>query len=801
MSIYVHGKATMGLTEQRNLCEEGTCGWNFSQSSQGQKVSIGLTLQDSVKATPGFRKEDQVQLHLEKKFKSSQGKTVEEDREVGTAETIEYRQPELTQVPTGCFSTGSLTATLRNGVQISAKQTENLETSDVSRKKVGVTCGKKGAKSLNKETMEEIASIPGSGKYVSDGDIHIKNSVTDVRNKEKGMDVERVEEFASGTRHGIRARVEAIGAKETDKTDKGSTEALRMKLWEILGNANAEQPQKANSPTFETEPRNSKAKTNRVDRYETMKPKLNSDTIETDSESPRKTVKRPITRSLTRNRCQTKRQPKFCTENRTLENSQRSSSPFKKNIFTFNAAEVQAGISTGPNKRKSKKSQNVGSRIKPRRINFAEGKKQHLPKKTASRGRRMEDISQNLNLPLKNLEKRKTERSSQICKARVPLRINTDDISPQATQKSSEQVDNKSSIKSKCVYSQDGAPSPTFAMNSPMGSDSPRKSQPKRTPKGSPVEERSTVREFSNSRTSLTSGSGSGEDEHADISDCSREVESPPRSRQTISKDKDAQQLSLSSYEGHDQEGPDELINRGYRGARWFSGSGTPENSSHMLYGSKKLSSQDDIKLAEQSPATPSPMGISRSEESGGFQEASGRSPESGLASAIHKLALVLERFKTRNKSQKRKKCSEIQASLSDRIHMQLQSVESQIQRDMEKFTSLSRSKKRRLESRFEEKQERLKLIHEKFKEEVSQHLQDFQSAFGELEAFHMELKGEAERHKSSHRKLLLQTEEAVRVQLEEAEKSMAAMNEAARKKMQGLKLLLKECLGQDALG
>ncbi|XP_068660188.1 meiosis-specific protein ASY3 [Aristolochia californica] len=779
-------------------------GRNISQSSQGLKVSIGVMLQDSVNATPGLRKEDEVELPpTEKKFKSSQGKTVEEDKDVGTAEGMECGQPEPTQGPTGRFSTRSLNATLRNSVLISAKQAQILQISDISHEKVdGTRRGKKAEKSKNKETVEEFAFA--RDEHVTDDGIQRK-TVTYGRTTGHCTDMNKVEGFAFATRHEILAPVESIGAEGTDKTTKGSNQALRMKLCEILG-TNTQQSQKANSPTLETDIRHSEPETERVIRCETIKPKLNSDTIETDSESPRRTVKRPVTRSLTRNNCPTKKQTKLRPEIRHFGNLPPSLSPFKKNIFTFNAAEGQAGVSTrpvntGPNIYKSKKSQNERSRMNPRRISYSEEKKRHLPQKTAARGSRFEDLPQSLKSPLKNLEKQKMETSSQVHKARIPLQINTElgDISPQATRKDAEQYENCSDSKPKHACSLDRTPSPTFAMDSPMASDSPRKSQPKKTLLGvSSVEERSRVRGFSNSRTSLASRSRSGEDEHAEVSDCSREIESPLRSP-TIMKDKDAQQLSLSLPGDDDHDGLDEP-NRIRTTGRWSSGSGTPENSPHLLYGSKKLGSLENTKLSEHSPSSPFPMGTSRSEEIGGLLGASGQSQEVGLASAIHQLALVLERFQAKMKTQKRKICSEILASLSDKIQLQLQSVESQIQMNVEKFTRLSRSKKKRLESRFEEKQERLKLIHGKFKEQVNQHLQDYQSAFEELEAFHMELKGEAERHKSSHRKLLLQAEEAIHVQLDNAEKKMAAMNKAARKKMRGLKLVLQECLNEDVL-
>ncbi|OVA16610.1 hypothetical protein BVC80_1543g42 [Macleaya cordata] len=97
-------------------------------------------------------------------------------------------------------------------------------------------------------------------------------------------------------------------------------------------------------------------------------------------------------------------------------------------------------------------------------------------------------------------------------------------------------------------------------------------------------------------------------------------------------------------------------------------------------------------------------------------------------------------------KAETSKRGSEILASVAEDIKLQLQNVDSQIQRDIGKFTSLGKSKRKRLETRFQEQQERLKLIQDKFKEEINQHLQDSRSTLDDLEAYQIELKGNAEK-------------------------------------------------------
>nr|XP_027071702.1 meiosis-specific protein ASY3-like [Coffea arabica] len=93
-------------------------------------------------------------------------------------------------------------------------------------------------------------------------------------------------------------------------------------------------------------------------------------------------------------------------------------------------------------------------------------------------------------------------------------------------------------------------------------------------------------------------------------------------------------------------------------------------------------------------------------------------------------------------KSVIRKRSAEILTSVAEGIHMQLQTAESQIQADMGKLTSLTKSKRKHLEMRFQELQGQLNVIYAKFKEEVHQHLQDCRDTVECLDANHMELRG-----------------------------------------------------------
>ncbi|KAL0769581.1 hypothetical protein Bca101_034731 [Brassica carinata] len=88
-----------------------------------------------------------------------------------------------------------------------------------------------------------------------------------------------------------------------EKAKDGSTDVLRSKLWEILGKASPEYNEDVNSETPEVVKTNSKLNQDKSsDNDPLTKPRHNSDTIETDSESPEVATRRPVTRSLLQRR-------------------------------------------------------------------------------------------------------------------------------------------------------------------------------------------------------------------------------------------------------------------------------------------------------------------------------------------------------------------------------------------------------------------------------------------------------------------------------------------------------------------
>ncbi|GAB2227016.1 hypothetical protein Droror1_Dr00008815 [Drosera rotundifolia] len=208
----------------------------------------------------------------------------------------------------------------------------------------------------------------------------------------------------------------------------------------------------------------------------------------------------------------------------------------------------------------------------------------------------------------------------------------------------------------------------------------------------------------------------------------------------------------------------------------------------------KRLRLHQDKDHSEDFPSLFSP------EETDDMMEASQQTQEDGLARAVTLFGLALEKVKSKMILVMKRKCSDILVSAADEVHQHLQTVKSQIQNDIEKITSQSRSKGKCLETKFQGLQNQLNAIHEKFKEEIDHHLQDCRNSVEELEAEQTELRGAIERQKASHRKLLLEVEEAVQNHLTNAQNKLTSVQESGREKMLQLKLSVAECLRDDRI-
>ncbi|VAH40047.1 unnamed protein product [Triticum turgidum subsp. durum] len=235
---------------------------------------------------------------------------------------------------------------------------------------------------------------------------------------------------------------------------------------------------------------------------------------------------------------------------------------------------------------------------------------------------------------------------------------------------------------------------------------------------------------------------------------------------------------------------------KGYKTRKWLSDVDSPDKSLENL---DRKSHLKEGKRGKRRLPSPVPFATSGTQETIMSDKEPVQCPDDYLNRAFDELLLVLGRFQTKIKSETRNRSSEILVGTGEIIRQHLEGVEVQMQDDVDKLVNAGKSKRKRLNSTFEEQQEQLRVLHEKFKEEVNQQLLGCKNSLEEFEAYHAELKGVAEKQKASHKKLLQQAESRVGSQLNDAEIKIAKVQKRARKKMNGLKHVLKELITDTA--
>ncbi|KAI3993302.1 hypothetical protein MKX01_010045 [Papaver californicum] len=675
----------------------------------------------------------------------------------------------------------------------------------------------------------------------SDGGEKKFDSITYGR-KEKGGRTERVEEFAFTTAKEVPVLDKGAEA-ENQKSAPRSNGSLKLKLWEILGTA-PEDENKLNSQTLENGVKNSRLGGN-LDQNNSNGVKLrqNSDTIEGDSESPQETIKRPespletikrpVTRSLTQKKTSSLANPKLLSKissgGKLPSSSNHGQQSEEKSIFTFSEAEgwstgLHGAVSGGTSsKKRGRKSTKV---VEPRRISFSgnavpeksrraigESKRPSPRKKATLHSNTTESFhshsihtnkeslrpaseklvrQENLKTPnlrdeenhhdnVDSISSKKNTQEDDVSNPGLEVKTPMENCSlspPSAKIKKTQSVGRRFTSEGFCKLRTSQIFRPGFS-----GSDTETKSP---DPTGgelqkSPIKERSHVEEQDvEQNLSQSSKEQDIEDAEEKLSQPSKEqdVEDAEEKLSPPSKEQDAESL--------EEDAPIIKVSRITR--TWAPESGSPDKPKFMLRPRKRLCSP----VSEFDPTPVSPKGT---EESNRLQEPSYQDDEDGLARAVSLFAFALEKFKTKTKAETSKRSSLILESVTEGIKLQLQDIDSQIKKDIGKFTGICKSKRKRLETRFLEQQERLKLIQDKFKEEINQHLQDCKNTLDDLEAYQIELKENAEKQNASHRKLLLQVEGAIETQLTDAERRITSIQQVANGNMLQLKRMIAECL------
>ncbi|XP_020274300.1 meiosis-specific protein PAIR3 isoform X1 [Asparagus officinalis] len=884
--------------------------FHSSQHPSGRfpKVSIGITVNKCPKTGPDLIKEDSAVLPAGGRTVSRQA--AEEITKQRTVERLKRNKSKFVEdnKASAWFQTSSVQVETprTDAVKASLDRASLLESEDGVHRKLGtVAYGNRREKGGNIERVEEVAFAAMQAAQLVDKENAMEepkettklneervNTASYGKKRENNGDVEMIKEVAFCTKQ---LPGEEKG-KEQGKVASCNSEALKMKLWEILGTAPSGNKHPMNSPdnmkytenldlsqtkenkeekiaraelkSPELKEKKENLWTNQGKEHKEVKasrmkpilheveenkqelhireskqprkrkaaPKQHSDTIETDSESPNQAMRRPITRSLTRKKASPKRIKKFqgdvCSGKKPLTSS---SSDFnfdveKSNIFAFEVEGKSRGLGhplSGQSNR-SKEKNNEKEYVKLRKIYFSNS--------TSEKNSRKSDKEKSSSSPdrASSMSKKK-EKSSVPCQNKKQF-LQTED----GTQNDSHYSERAEQADFGCplwAYKRDtceNADSPllktkrhswgcencspeakqAFQHNDVTGRSMGRKTSqlddfcsPTLAVNISPTSNISRGKVSSSPLgTSPCSSKDLGNaspgscqsDADTESSDDTIDIGKPRDMESPYMTDEPEKQQSLSPIEEHDTESEVEDLTRQGLGqtGKWFPNTESPKKSSIPLHDTKIIRSLNNVKVGRTNLSPPSSVGAFRSEETIASFDDLEQYPEGSLARCFVQLIVALQKFKARMKSHCSKRKSEILSAAADKIRQQLEDVESQILGDVGKINDLGKSKRKRLESRFQEKQESIKHIHDKFNEEINHHLLDCRSILEDLEACNLELKGTADRQKASHRKLLSQVAEALEAQVNTAETSIAAIRKDEKRKMAGLRLALKEWMG-----
>ncbi|XP_058201939.1 meiosis-specific protein ASY3 isoform X2 [Rhododendron vialii] len=786
----VHGSREAITYSDDHVSDWRSFGSNCHPWSQSRKISIGVMVDYSANTRPKMRKEDDVVVPNAEKVPAkvnpigdgncggpkdviqgnhTAGPEPESSPWVSTRSLhVKQHNAELTMdLPAGDGRSNSLSgvneAPRTFSVQCFGNQMSVLQSGDAKQKNCDSVSYGSGGKNGPKE-KEEFLFANAQERYAPDKDV--------------------VED-------------------ETNRTGD-RREALRKKLWDILGTVSS--PNKQVSQALEVGVNNLNPEQN-IDKNSkpVVKPRQNSDTIEADSDSPDHTTRRPVTRSLTR-----KRAPSKVQTNKIKDAPSRTRKLPQQNILSFEeglSGRLDAAVIGRSPKSNSKKRERKGSKAEAHSIFFSPkanagniqqptfmSKKTKCAEKTSSIGNMMERLRSyppEHNSEFADMESRiRKQDSPQLQAMKMTDQLGNPNYSvlPQHRDRQEDLADLSSE---NTVDPHVDLQSPTFefrTLNKSVSHSSPPESNHGERDDHTP------------SHCSFNSLIASKPDYHkadaeTESSDDAEELgNSPLMKSQPHMKEKDAEYwLSESSFEERNSKSSKE---------GWGTESPTPEictrgKPKFVLYPSKRLRSHEDIRLNGGSPMSASPKGT---EESTGLLGTSGENQDDGLANAITLITLALERVKSKIKSLTSKKSAEVLMSVAEGIHLQLQNAESHIQRDVGKLKSLSRSKRKRLETEFEEQKEKLKLIYQKFKAEVNQHMQECRSTVEGMEAQEIEFRGLMEKQKTSQRKLLKQVEETIETQLDDGERRITAVQKLAKEKVLQLRYVVAECLKEGVL-
>ncbi|KAG7575196.1 hypothetical protein ISN44_As09g033120 [Arabidopsis suecica] len=785
-------------------------GSNYHPSSQSRKISIGVMADSQPKRNLVPNKDDGDVIARVEKLKSAT----------------------VTDLQANKKDKGDLAAKQRNSAQVTGHVTSPWRSPRSSHRKLGTlesvlckqTSSLSGSKGLNKglnganpaPARDSFQNFPISSPQQSHGELYGGRNDTVM-----DRSPERMEDPPSAV-----LQQKVASQREMDKPDKeknGTTDVLRSKLWEILGKASPANNEDVNSETPEVEKTNFKLSQDKGSKDDPLiKPRHNSDSIETDSESPENATRRPVTRSLLQRRVGAKGVQK---RTKAGANLGRTSTEQVNNVFSFEEG-FRGKIGTAMNssvmpKKQSGRRKNTVVQCRKahfRRNDEADGSqkeasKSNTPPRSESRG-----TGKRSSFSDKKESSHDLHPQSKARKQKPDISTREGDFHPspeaetaampemfQGLSKNGEKHERPNNVfMEKSVEPENEFQSPTFGYKAPISSPSPCLS-----PEASPLQPRNispTLEEtetpifsFGTKKTSQVT-TGQASDTERRLPDFLQKKRDYSFRRESSPEPNEDLVLSDPSPDERDSDGSEEdspVLSHNNSPEERKTANWSNEKSKLGSSSAKRNSNLKGIGRVVLSPPSSLSKGIDKTDS---FQHCSemDEDEDEGLGRAVALFAMALQNFEKKLKSAAEKKSSEIIASVSEEIHLELENVKSHIITEAGKTSNLAKTKRKHAETRLQEQQEKMRMIHEKFKDDVSHHLEDFKSTIEELEGNHSELKGSIKKQRTSHQKLIAHFEGGIETKLDNATKRIDSVNKSARGKMLQLKMIVAECLRDD---
>ncbi|MBA0674823.1 hypothetical protein Goari_016397 [Gossypium aridum] len=714
-------------------------GSNFHPSSQSRKISIGVILDSLVERKLGDIKEDECKQSNTERIKPDNGIYAEGKNKGEAATTPKGKQTEhAEQVKSPWITPGKSLAARTASSNLGQKKHKKA-------KDVPVTY-----------SVQFFSNKTFNAQNVRSKQNSFDSFIDDLTYKRKGRNDGNSQkvEFNLADAGKVLESDKLVLEGKANKTQNKPTETLKMKLQELLGNVSSPESQLSRSQDQEANANNLKPQISADHMGHTVvKPRQNSDTIETNSENPDQIIKRPVTNSLTR-----KRAPAAVQTNKTKVGLS-SKQKHRERIVSFRegrSTKLDGAVNTGSKLSRKKKIQKKSSKTDSRKICFAEEGNADEIKQTSyrsetlffseKRGENFERVQENHFF------------SSPVTNKNQPVNYEN----PTSPEKRDKQEDFGNISLRNVVHTQDNFPSPTFGFRTPILNTSPSptpKTMEREQVACSPVpSERGfttgNIRCFRNFQVSRPVCNKSNAQAHSPVSltilqdsdmgieHIKRYAHSKPSSEERLAESFEDCSPIIKRYNCHTE-------NQISLDTDVF------EKPNFSRCPIKWLRNHEDITLSECTPTTASQKGA-RIGESVWFHEPLEQDQEDELTRAVTLFTSALETFKRKMDSTTSKKSSEILVSISEEINSLLLNAQSEIESDVGKLTSLNKTKKKRLETRlqegldfpfcllnfFTEQQEQLKLILQNFKEDIHHYLLDCNSILEGMEAHQIELKG-----------------------------------------------------------